>query len=124
MLVVKGVIYQESLRRFVIEIEETDQLWSHERCPRDGGDVRLYDHAPSRQWRHLNVFNHECVLQCALPRGKCLDSCPASYTRGSGRALDEEQTRHIAPSDSGQRSLKSFALTLCREIVQGEKPGL
>ena len=29
---VKGVIYQESLRRFVIEIEETDQLWSHERC--------------------------------------------------------------------------------------------
>ena len=36
---VKGVIYQESLRRFVIEIEETDQLWSHERCPRDGGDV-------------------------------------------------------------------------------------
>ena len=30
---VKGVIYQESLRRFVIEIEETDQLWSHERCP-------------------------------------------------------------------------------------------
>ena len=37
---VKGVTYQESLRRFVIEIEETDQLWSHERCPRDGGDVR------------------------------------------------------------------------------------
>ena len=103
---VKGVIYQESLRRFVIEIEETDQLWSHERCPRDGGDVRLYDHAPSRQWRHLNVFNHECVLQCALPRGKCLD-CRHVYRvqppwEGKGKHFSKE--------------FEAFALTLCREM--------
>ena len=51
---VKGVIYQESLRRFVIEIEETDQLWSHEAAPgmgamcvcmttlrRDSGDISM-----------------------------------------------------------------------------------
>ena len=56
---VMAVTHQESERRFVIEIEESDQLWRHERCPRDEGKVRLYDHAPSRQWRHLNVFNHE-----------------------------------------------------------------
>ena len=103
---VKGVTYQESLRRFVIEIEETDQLWSHERCPRDGGDVRLYDHAPSRQWRHLNVFNHECVLQCALPRGKCLD-CRHVYRvqppwEGKGKHFSKE--------------FEAFALTLCREM--------
>jgi hypothetical protein len=22
------------------------------------------------QWRHLNVFNKECVIVCALPRGR------------------------------------------------------
>ena len=68
--------------------------------------MRLYDHAPSRQWRHLNVFNHECVLQCALPRGKCLD-CRHVYRvqppwEGKGKHFSKE--------------FEAFALTLCREM--------
>lgn len=103
---VMAVTHQESERRFVIEIEESDQLWRHERCPRDEGKVRLYDHAPSRQWRHLNVFNHECVLQCALPRSKC-QNCGHVYRV---RPPWEGKGKHFS------KEFEAFALTLCREM--------
>ena len=103
---VMAVPHQESERRFVIEIEESDQLWRHERCPRDEGKVRLNDHAPARQWRHLNVFNHECVLQCALPRRKC-QNCGHVYRV---RPPWEGKGKHFS------KEFEAFALTLCREM--------
>ena len=58
---------------------------------RDSGDISM---------------NHECVLQCALPRGKCLD-CRHVYRvqppwEGKGKHFSKE--------------FEAFALTLCREM--------
>ena len=35
-----------------------------------GQRVSCYDHVAPMQWRHLNVFNKECVIVSALPRRK------------------------------------------------------
>ena len=32
--------------------------------------VNCHDHVEPMQLRHLNVFNKECVIVCALPRGR------------------------------------------------------
>ena len=32
--------------------------------------MTCHDHAEPMQWRHLNVFNKECVIVCALPLGR------------------------------------------------------
>ena len=57
-----------------IVIEATAVLYERYKCPDDGGSVRHYDDAPVRMWRHLNIFQHECYLECRLPRVKC-DQC-------------------------------------------------
>lgn len=55
----------------VLQIQETQGLWQSQRCPQDGGLVFCYDHTEELVWRHLNVFQHRCEIQCRLPRGKC-----------------------------------------------------
>ena len=64
--------YEEAENRFVIQVEETSQLWTLESA-RIGFPVTCYDHVAPMQWRHLNVFNKESVIICALPRGRYLD---------------------------------------------------
>jgi hypothetical protein len=39
-----------------------------ERAGQHPGD--LPRHVEPMQWRHLNVFNKECVIVCALTRGR------------------------------------------------------
>lgn len=69
---VYGSAYDEVSRLLVLRVRETARLVELGGCPRDGRHrVELYDHAPLRRWRHLNVFNTECVIECALPRLKC-----------------------------------------------------
>ena len=51
---------------FVIAVEETAKLWEEESV-RLEQKVTCYDHVAPMQWRHLNVFNKECVIICALP---------------------------------------------------------
>ena len=36
-----------------------------------GGSVNCYDHVEARTWRHLNIFEHICYIECQLPRLKC-----------------------------------------------------
>jgi len=57
-----------------IVIEDTPLLFSSIRCAEDGGCAGLYDHVKKRTWRHLNIFEHECYIECRLPRVKC-QSC-------------------------------------------------
>ena len=61
--------YEEQENTLVICVEETAELWVEEsrRC---GQGVTCYDHVEPMQWRHLNVFNKECVIVSALPRGQ------------------------------------------------------
>ena len=59
------------------------------------------------QWRHLNVFNKECVIVCALPRG-----C---------RSDDSKVVYRVTPPWEGPRKhftqqFEAFALTLMRQM--------
>ena len=62
-------VYEEPENRFVIQVEETAELWALE-SKRMGFEVTCYDHVGPMEWRHLNVFNKESVITCALPRGR------------------------------------------------------
>ncbi len=58
------------------------------------------------QWRHLNVFNMECVNVCALPRGR----------RG-----DDGKVYRVTPPWEGRskhftQEFEAFTLTLMREM--------
>jgi len=61
--------FEQKEQTFVICVEETERLWPEE-SQRCGQEVSCYDHVEPMQWRHLNVFNKECVIVSALPRGK------------------------------------------------------
>ena len=54
---------------FFLKVEETPDLWPEESA-RAGTPVVCHDHVEPMQWRHLDVFNKECVIVCALPRGR------------------------------------------------------
>ncbi len=53
----------------MICVTETEALWPEESA-KCGQAVTCYDHVEPMQWRHLNVFNKECVIVSALPRGR------------------------------------------------------
>ena len=43
-------------------------------CPECSGDCSLKDHAPQRQWRHLDTMQFETILSATVPRTAC-DQC-------------------------------------------------
>ncbi len=61
-----------SSTKFVVKVEETAALWPEETA-RAGTPVTCHDHVEPMQWRHLNVFNKECVIVCALPQRRRSD---------------------------------------------------
>lgn len=102
---VMGTEYETKRQTFVICVAEIEALWSQESA-RLGEKVTCYDHVEPMQWRHLNVFNKECVIVCALPRGR--------------RSLDGTVYR-VSPPWEGRskhfsREFEAFALTLMREM--------
>jgi len=101
---IKRVNFREKERAFIVEVEETEALWPGE-SRREGGTVSCYDHVGPLRWRHLNVFNCECVIECRLPRGK----------REDGRVYRvtppwEGKNKHFT------RAFEAFALALMREM--------
>ena len=89
-----------------IVIEAAESLYESYRCPEDGGEVRLYDHAPLRKWRHLNIFEHECYLECRLPRVKCQQCGKIKTLKGPWEGKIKGFTLLF----------EAFALTLLREM--------
>src|SRR6266545_2246739 len=97
--------YEAEQNTFVICVEETEALWAEESA-KNGCPVTCYDHVEPMQWRHLNVFNKECVIVSALPRGK--------------RSQDGKIYRVTPPwegrSKHFSKEFEAFALTLMREM--------
>lgn len=90
---------------FFLKVEETPELWPEESA-RVGTPVTCHDHVEPMQWRHLNVFNKECVIVCALPRG---------------RRSDDSKVYRVTPPWEGRskhftQEFEAFALTLMREM--------
>lgn len=97
--------FEEKTSTFVICVRETAELWAEE-SRRAGTTVTCYDHVEPMQWRHLNVFNKECVIVCALPRG---------------RREDDGKVYRVTPPWEGRskhftQEFEAFALTLMREM--------
>jgi len=90
---------------FVICVQETERLWPEE-SQRCGQEVTCYDHVEAMQWRHLNVFNKECVIVCALPRGK----------RKNDGAVYRVTPPWEGRSKHFTKEFEAFALTLAREM--------
>jgi hypothetical protein len=59
---------EASSSALVLRVEGTAELWPQE-STRAGTPVTCHDHVEPMQLRHLNVFNRECVIVCALPLG-------------------------------------------------------
>lgn len=89
-----------------LEIRETPQLWETVRCPKDGGQAFCYDHTEELTWRHLNVFQHRCVITCRLPRGKCRQCDHVFRVRPPWEGLSTHFTKEF----------EAFALLLMREM--------
>jgi transposase len=53
-------------------LEERPGFWAAESA-RQRQRVINYDHIPEVEWRHLNVFEHRCLLHCRLPRAQKTD---------------------------------------------------
>jgi hypothetical protein len=61
--------FEAKFSTFFLKVEEKPELWPEESV-RARTPVVFHDHVKPMQWRHLNVFNKECVIVCALPRGR------------------------------------------------------
>ena len=90
---------------FFLKVEETPELWPEESA-RAGTPVTCHHHVEPMRWRHLNVFNKECVIVCALPRG---------------RRSDDSKVYRVTPPWEGRskhftQEFEAFALTLMREM--------
>ena len=55
-------------RRVDIYLEHADK---GDVCPACGEPCPLYDHAPERQWRHLDTMQFQTVIHASPPRIKC-----------------------------------------------------
>jgi transposase len=104
---VARVDYLDKEREVIIRVEETSAVWAGQHCSHCASQsVGGYDHAPERQWRHLNVCQLESKIVCALPRGQCRD-CGQVFTV---RAPWEGRSPHLT------QEFEAFALTLMREM--------
>ena len=113
-----GVHFEEAQRMFLLKVEETSGLWPAESL-RAGGPMNCYDHVEPMRWRHLNVFNCECVIECRLPRGKRADGTVYRVTPPW-----EGKNKHFT------KEFEAFALALMREMpvnrageILGERDG-
>jgi transposase len=97
--------FETKQNTFVICVEETEALWPEETA-KCGQPVTCYDHVGPMQWRHLNVFSKECVIVCALPRGR------RSQDGGIYRVTPpwEGRSKHFS------KEFEAFALTLMKEM--------
>ena len=96
---------ESSSSTFVLKVEETAALWPAESV-RAGTSVTCHDQVEPTQWRHLNIFNKECVICCAVPRGR----------RG-----DDGRVYRVTPPWEGRikhfaEELEAFAVNLMREM--------
>lgn len=98
------VNFEEKEKMFILRVEETEALWAWESI-QQGMPVSCYDHVEPMRWRHLNVFNCECVIECRLPRGKKVDGSVYRVTPPW-----EGKNKHFT------KEFEAFALALMREM--------
>lgn len=104
--------YEAEKNTFVIAVEETPKLWESE-SRRNRFKTTCYDHVEPMMWRHLNVFNKECVIVCALPRGRYVDDEQSKYPP---QKIYRVQPPWEGLSKHFSREFEAFALMLMKEM--------
>jgi hypothetical protein len=54
-----------------VEVEVAHDTASAAACPECGRSCARYDHAPARQWRHLDVMQFTTIIRARAPRCQC-----------------------------------------------------
>jgi transposase len=98
--------FEESASLVSLEIRETPSLWTGLRCGKCAGPLTCYDHTEVLEWRHLNVFEHQCHIRCRLPRSQCPDC---------------KEVRRLSPPWEGlskgfTKAFEAYVLLLAREM--------
>ena len=104
--VVEQCVHDGPAGKFVLRVKETEHLWESETCPKCSGQVSCYDHTEPLRWRHLNCFEHECEIECRLPRGRC-KACGHTYRV---QPPWEGKSKHFT------KEFEAFTLLLAREM--------
>ncbi len=68
--IVTSVDLDVQRKRVVIEVEHVANQVT---CPQCSQACSIYDHAPLREWRHLDTMQFETIIQTRVPRCKCAD---------------------------------------------------
>ena len=64
--------------------------------PETEREAKLYDHAPKREWRHLDIWDYKSYIRSSVPRVKCDDG--------------KVKTIHTGWSDKSDRHTYSFEI--------------
>ena len=67
-----GLEFLKEEDRFCMTVVETPELWKREQCPEptcQSSGITCHDHAPTRSWRHMDVFGKRMEILCDVPRG-------------------------------------------------------
>ena len=99
-------VFSRSEGRVELRVENTQEVWKTERCPRCGSEPRVYDHTEEVRWDHLHVMQYLCEITCQLPRGRC-DRCIHTW-----------RVRSPWEGKAGgfSKEFEAFALMLMREM--------
>lgn len=95
-----------AVSKVLLRIQETPVVWEFQSCPKCQGEVKGYDHTELLRWRHLNIFEHECEIECRLPRGRCAQCAHTYRVRPPWEGLCSHFTK----------AFEAFALLLMREM--------
>ncbi len=64
-------VFSRAEGRVDLQVENTEEFWKMERCPRRGGLPKAYDHTDEVHWNDLHVMQFRCQITARLPRGRC-----------------------------------------------------
>lgn len=66
---VRRVDLQLAAKRVEVDVEHDQE--AAVTCPQCGRSCARYDHAPQRQWRHLDVMQFATIIRARVPRCQC-----------------------------------------------------
>lgn len=89
-------VFSRAEGRVDLRVENTEEVWKSERCPRCGGLSKAYDHTEEVHWDHqrLRGVTQECVhrRQTSLPR---LPIHGVSHNHALLRRREAQAARHL-----------------------------
>lgn len=100
------------------EVEiDIDYIGKKAECPRTFELCGIYDHTPTRRWRHLDLFDFKTYLVCRLPRiknsnNKVITIIPPWGSKSS-RCTNQSESRVIEMLLGTRNQTKTAILMNC-----------